>query len=84
MRKSTFTVALLLLVVTAWFGVQSNSPRAADAKPAPQKLEYRTLSWNAVTLQGQTLNDLGDQGWEMCGDVPGTAYTTLIFKRPKQ
>jgi hypothetical protein len=83
MRKSTFVLAMFLLVVTAWLGVQGNSPRAADAKPAVQKWEYQKISWS-VTSEGDTLNQLGDKGWEMCGVVPGAAYTTLIFKRPKQ
>jgi len=83
MRKSTFAVAVLLLVGIAWLGLQGNSPRAADAKPAVQKWEYQKISWS-VTSEGDTLNQLGDKGWEMCGVVPGAAYTTLIFKRPKQ
>jgi hypothetical protein len=83
MRKSTFALAVLLLVVIAWLGLPGNSPRAADAKPAVQKWEYQKISWS-VTSEGETLNQLGDKGWEMCGVVPGPSYTTLIFKRPKQ
>ena len=84
MRKSTFAVALVFLAVVVWFGLQGSPPRAAEAKPAVQKLEYRHLSWNATVLEGQTLNELGDQGWEFCGTVRGDNYTSLIFKRPKQ
>ena len=83
MRKSTFAVAMLLLVVIAWLGLQGNSPRAADAKRVVPRWEYQKISWS-VTSEGDTLNQLGDKGWEMCGVVPGAAYTTLIFKRPKQ
>ncbi len=87
MRKSTLTVALVLLAVAVWFGLQGNPPRAADApKPAVQKLEYHVVSWSLVNA-GVTLKDLGDQGWEMCGVVPehpSTGDTAVIFKRPKQ
>jgi hypothetical protein len=83
MRKSTFVLAMLFLIVIAWLGLQGNSPRAADAKPAVQKLEYQKISWS-VTSEGDTLNQLGGKGWEICGVVPGPSYTTLIFKRPKQ
>ncbi len=83
MGKSAFAVAMFLLVVIAWLGLQGSSPRAADAKPAAQKWEYQKISWS-ITSEGETLNQLGDKGWEMRGVVPGAAYTTLIFKRPKQ
>jgi hypothetical protein len=84
MRKSTFAIALSFLIAVAWIGLHGESPRAAEAKPAVQKLEYRHLSWNATLLEGQTMNELGDQGWEFCGTVRGDNYTSLIFKRPKQ
>jgi hypothetical protein len=84
MRPSTFAVALSFLIAFAWIDLHGDPPRAAEAKPSIQKLEYRNISWNATGLEGQTLNDLGDQGWEMCGTVRGDNYTTLIFKRPKQ
>jgi hypothetical protein len=82
MRKSTFAFTLLVLVVVALLAMQGNSPRAADA-PAPQKWEYQKISWS-VTSEGETLNGFGEKGWELCAVVPGQAYTTLIFKRPKR
>ena len=85
--NSTFTAALFLLAVVVSFGLQGNPPRAADAaKPATQKLEYRIVNGGLVTA-GKTLSDLGEQGWEVCGVVPGTATESdkeVIFKRPKQ
>ena len=84
MRQLTFAVALSFLVAVAWIGLHGDPPRAAEAKPSIQKLEYRHISWNATGLEGQTLNDLGDQGWDLCGTIRSDNYTTLIFKRPKQ
>jgi hypothetical protein len=83
MRKLTFAFTLLLFVLIAWLAVQGNSPRAADAPPAVPKWEYQKISWS-VTSEGETLNGFGEKGWELCAVVPGQAYTTLIFKRPKR
>jgi hypothetical protein len=84
MRKSTFTIALVLLAVAVWFGLHDNSPRAADAaKPAAQKWEYLQRNWEILANDKNGLNDLGDKGWEMCGISPGR-FTEVIFKRPKQ
>jgi len=69
--------------VTAWIAMQGNSPQAADAPQAVPKWEYQKISWS-VTSEGDTLNGFGEKGWELCGVVPGQAYTTLIFKRPKR
>ena len=79
MRKSTFALAMLLLVVIAWLGLQGNSPRAADAKPAVPRWEYQKISWS-VTSEGETLNQLGDKGWEMCGVVPVRSPYDLDFQ----
>jgi hypothetical protein len=91
MRKSSFVLALVFLVVIAWFGLQSNSPRAADAKPVVQKVEYLHRGWNEVNAvwppdAADGLKDLGDHGWELCGVIPKTSGgdADLIFKRPKQ
>jgi hypothetical protein len=45
-----------------------------------QKWEYKVLSWNSWdwTLLEQTLNDLGDSGWE----VVTTMADTIVLKRP--
>ena len=86
MRKSTVAVALVFLAVVVWFGLQGSPPRAAEAKPAVQKLEYRIVNWGLISA-GKTLSDLGDQGWEICGVVPDTRATSdaaVIFKRSKQ
>jgi hypothetical protein len=90
MRKSTFTVALVLLAVLVWFGLQGGQPRAADAaKPAAQKFEYKQDEWSHLD-GGSTLNVLGDEGWEMCGVIPKRVSSprpddaVVIFKRPKQ
>jgi hypothetical protein len=84
MRNSTFTVALVLLAVIAWFGLQGNSPRAAVAPAGVQKFEYKKVVWGGEN-EG-TLSGFGAQGWEMCGVVPEqpTANTIVIFKRAKQ
>lgn len=82
MRKPTVVLTLLVLAVIAWLAMQGSSPRAADVPPT-QKWEYQKISWS-VTSEGDTLNGLGEKGWELCGVVPGQAYTTLIFKRTKR
>lgn len=84
MRKSTFAVTLFLLAVISWFGC--GSPRVGGAKPAVQKLEYLRRYWTSFGIDEKGLNDLGDQGWEVCGVVPGSAASDreVIFKRPKQ
>jgi hypothetical protein len=85
MRKSTFVLAVLLLVAIAWIGLQGSSPRAADAaKPVAQKLEYKTIDWGSAQY---SLNQYGVDGWELCGVVPdrsATINSTVILKRPKQ
>ena len=89
MRKSTFAVALVFLAVVVWFGLQGNSPRAADAKPTIRKLEYLRKFWHDLdaTQDGQIkgLNELGGKGWEMCGMVPyGPQDPLVVFKRPQE
>ena len=85
MRKVTFAVALVLLAVIAWFGLQGSPPRAADAaKPAMQKFEYKNIDW-ATAQTG--LSNYGVDGWEVCGVVPNPSTvdnSTVILKRPKQ
>jgi hypothetical protein len=85
MRKSTFVLAVLLLVAIAWIGLQGNSPRAADPpKPARQKFEYKTIDWGTATYG---LDNYGADGWEVCGVVPdrsATINSAVILKRPKQ
>jgi hypothetical protein len=96
MRKSTFTFALILLAVVAWFGLQGSPPRAADAvKPVVQKFDYLQRNWLDVagrqtpmgSGQGDPrgLNELGDKGWELCGVIGAPPQSvTVVFKRPKQ
>lgn len=45
-----------------------------------QKWEYKVLSWNSWdwALLEQTLNRLGDSGWE----VAATMADTIVLKRP--
>jgi hypothetical protein len=84
MRKSTFTVALTLLAVFAWFGLQGSPPHAAVPPAGVQKFEYKKTLWSGQSES--SLSALGAQGWEMCGVVPEqpTENTVVIFKRPKQ
>ena len=85
MRRSTFAVALVLLAVFAWFGLQGNPPHSAvAANPATQNFEYQRVTWGAEN--DSTLNGLGAQGWEMCGVIPNANVheTVVMFKRPKQ
>lgn len=82
MRRSTFSLALGLLLAIVWLGLQIGSPRAAeDSKSAVQKWEYRTASGDAPGL-----NKLGSEGWEMCGVVkdPRDSFFTVYLKRPLQ
>jgi hypothetical protein len=83
MRKSTFTAALVLLAVIAWFGLQGSPPQAADNKPV-QKLEYRRVTWGFEN--DKTMSDMGAQGWEICGVVPNAkvSETVVMFKRAMQ
>jgi hypothetical protein len=85
MRKSTFSLALALLVAIIWLGVQSGHPRAAeDSKPAVRKWEYRISQ--EVGRDASVLNPLGNEGWEMCGvgKNPNDSFFVVYFKRPKQ
>ena len=99
MRKSTFGLALSLLVTIAWLGLQGNQPRAADAaKPAVQKWEYYIIE--KVFLNSKDKSDfakqgldtlgfdkLGNDGWEICGTPvfgESTQSFTAVFKRPKK
>ena len=82
MRKSTFVLAVLLLVAIAWIGLQGNAPQAADPPPGVQKFEYKTTVWRGENEA--TINALGAEGWELCGVVPEqhAADAVVIFKRP--
>jgi hypothetical protein len=89
MRKLTFAIALMFLVAAAWLSMRNNLSHAADAKPVVQKLEYLQHTWIELNEQPNgghsLLEDLGNQGWEMCGVIPvsgSNAY--VILKRPKQ
>ena len=85
MRKSTFAVALILLAVIAWFGLQGRPPNAAvAANPATQNFEYRKVTWGSENES--TLSALGAQGWDMCGVIPNPIVheTVVMFKRAKQ
>jgi hypothetical protein len=82
MRNSTFAVAMILLAVVAWFGLQGSPPRAADPPADVHKFEYKTTIWRGETEA--TINALGAEGWELCGVVPEqhAAGAIVIFKRP--
>lgn len=90
MRRSTFALALSLLTAIAWFGMQGNQPRAAeDAKPAVQKWEYHLEQQNMTnrSLTTESLNKLGNDGWELCTATPfpGGSYDAVYtLKHPKQ
>lgn len=45
-----------------------------------QKWEYKVVLWSSwdMSLLEHTLNDLGDEGWE----VVATMNETLVLKRP--
>jgi hypothetical protein len=84
MRKSTFALALLFVVVV-WIGLQGNQPRAADnVKPPLQKWEYYILESN-LNFKDADLNSKGDKGWEIVSiDLNPQTHNTAVFKRPKQ
>ena len=85
MRKSTFALALSLLVAIVWLGLQGNQPRAADdAKPQRQKWEYLLDRVDSQFIKADYLNKKGDQGWEFCGLAGGSVEWSCVFKRPKQ
>ena len=47
-----------------------------------QRWEYIIITTN---INEQTLNKIGEDGWEMCGATQEyQMYPTLYFKRPKQ
>jgi lipopolysaccharide export system protein LptC len=87
MRKSTFALALAVLVALAWL-MQGRQPRAAeDATPKIHKWEYQkqTLSYpNGDNAYGR-LNEQGSDGWEVCGYAFDSHDNGIvIYKRPKQ
>jgi hypothetical protein len=46
-----------------------------------QKWEYKIIgAYNGEKM----LNELGEDGWEMCGSASTSELHTLYFKRPKQ
>ncbi len=87
MRKLILAAIPSTLAVAIWFGYQSNSPHAADVKTAAHKLEYHREYWSDLDTgdrKTKQLNELGSEGWEMCGIVSnGPASPVVIFKRPR-
>jgi hypothetical protein len=77
-RDVLFLIALVALAAGWWIDHQR------IARLAQQKWEYRTaIGFNRNDKQW--LNDLGDDGWELCGVTPESGNAlTLVFKRPKQ
>jgi hypothetical protein len=90
MRKLAFIAAMLLLTISLWLSLNSNSPRAADAQPKTRKLEYLRKFWHDLdaTQDGQIkgLNELGSNGREMSGIVPSVdpQDPLVVFKRPQE
>jgi hypothetical protein len=74
MRKSTFILALSFLAALVWLGAQRSPHAAENAKPI-DTWEYRVESDYS---QGN-LNQLGKQGWEICGATVDTNHIPIIF-----
>jgi hypothetical protein len=55
-------------------------------QPATTRFEYFRQYWTSLGTDAMGLNALGEQGWEVCGVVPGTSSSEreVIFKRAKQ
>jgi hypothetical protein len=85
MSKSTFLLALSLLVAIVWFGLAANHPRAAEeTKPAVQKWEYKSVWGGALPGNDGPFNELGAEGWEACGfTTEPHGNQIVLFKRPK-
>ncbi len=90
MRKSTALVAVVALLVLAWFQYVAGQVRVeipnAAAPGVGQKWEYTTIIVDtrgmADAVQQQQLAAHGKQGWELCEAVSHETQTFLILKRP--
>jgi hypothetical protein len=94
MRRSIpLAMVAIALLVIGFSYAHARNPQQTGSKPAPA-WEYRLLLLTDVVKMPQALqqepsktaavieskfNELGRDGWEYCGDLPGTA----VFKRPK-
>lgn len=94
MRRANIPLAVAAsALIAAWFssGLAQEAPQAPDE--AVPTWEYRVLILSDVVEAQQALqqeggqtaaafearfDELGRDGWEYCGDLPGAA----IFKRP--
>ena len=79
---------LVLILSVAWF---TRGPVAAQEKPAQvlQKWEYKVVPVPALAIdqEGNKLNKLGSEGWELCATERSglkEGVTFIIFKRPKR
>jgi len=94
MRRALPVAAVAAVVFAAWvsYGFAQDAKQAGG--PAAKAWEYRVLVLTDVVKPQQalqqepgktgaaveaTFNDLGQDGWEYCGDLPGA----VVFKRPK-
>lgn len=59
---------------------------SATTVNARQRWEYKVLNATANDSQAgsleRKLNQLGDDGWEMCGYEPGRTNGWVVLKRP--
>ena len=79
---------LVLILSVAWC---TRGPVAAQEKPAQvlQKWEYKVVPVPALAIdqEGNKLNKLGSEGWELCATERSgvkEGVTFIIFKRPKR
>jgi len=94
MRRTIPFAVVATALLAAWVSYAfAQNAKQGDGKPA-QAWEYRVLVLTDVVGVQQALqqksgkmgaaveskfNELGRDGWEYCGNLPGTA----VFKRPK-
>jgi hypothetical protein len=94
MRRAIPFAAVVAALLTAWVSYSFAQAAKQGVGKAAQVWEYRVIILTDVVNFQQALhqepgktgaaieskfNELGQGGWEYCGDLPGTA----VFKRPK-
>lgn len=88
MRSLLLLSAATLAIIAGTFAIGDSQAESAQARPARPVWEYKVVHLkdlvgesravdDLVQAMQKNLNDVGDEGWEMCQEINGA----VIFKR---